>query len=323
MPFHEAVYLASTDKVYAVMENYIVKCNSSTGLMEATAKICAPCYGPMRISGAASTLYVASHNDYSLNTWFNLRSSNKQIWNVDATTLGVTNFCLLDETLQANLWAGNSIPYNYFSWGPTCMVVSGGYMYFVDTQDGGGMQMMRVNLTNQADNDYTTFNGPQHPYQNPEIFYINGLDTFHADANQLEVEHWTIDNALPNPWVVDAGSDCAPEYPVATVYVPSVGKAYSVAGTESLWRHDAYPGVATQLLLGPVSANVAPMRLRLSPLDGKLYIPCQNQDVVIVWDTATETGIEKTGFDSPVDIVFTGTKSWAVQTGINGLKEII
>ena len=47
MPLNEACYLASSDKIYGVMENYVFMFNASTGLTEASTKVCAPCYGPM------------------------------------------------------------------------------------------------------------------------------------------------------------------------------------------------------------------------------------------------------------------------------------
>ena len=76
------------------------------------------------------------------------------------------------------------------------------------------------------------------------------------------------------------------------------------------------------LITGSGITDIKPMRLRFRPSNGLLYIPCQDKDGIVVFDPVAESAVWKGGFDSPVDVVFTPTKAFAVQTGPIGLKEI-
>ena len=324
MPLHEAHYLALTGKIYGVVENYIVQFDASTGAMDNSAKICAPAYGPMRITGDATTLYVSCMNDYSRNleSGVVLATTNKQIWNVNPTTLAATNVLLLDDVIQTSF--GGSTEFSYPHWGPGAMKVVSGYIYFVYVGTNGGYSLYRINLTNTADYEIlplVSSAGSGHQY--PEHFDIDGVNVYLPSAEGLELLCMHIDALNPfTVFVLDSSPNTTPFFPVACVYVGSTDCVYLVSGTDTLHRYDVAGTAMTTPSLATVFAGVSPARIRLSPLDGKLYIPCQSDDIIIIWDPATDTGTYKDGFNSPVDVVFTGSKSWAVQSAVTSLMEI-
>lgn len=326
MPYHEAFYLAATDKIYAVMENYIVKCNATTGAKEASAKVCSPTYGPMRITGLGTSLYVAACNDFSLNR-FNgapYPTTSKQIWTVNSTTLAATNTLLLDDVWQ--VWMGGTTDFEYScSRGPRAMCIDGGYIYFAYGGGSGSWSLFRINLTNPADNQITNSVNPAgNQYQFCEVFDINAGNIF-LPAPRITALQWVDIQApfLGNYFHIVAQPSTAPYCLTSCIYVPSNSCVYGVSGSDVMHKYDTVGAAMSTVNLGPVLTNGYPNRLRLSPIDGKLYIPSQLEDSIIVWTPGAETGILKTGFDSPIDVVFTGTKAWAVQTAAIGLKEIV
>ncbi len=177
----------------------------------------------------------------------------------------------------------------------------------------------RINATNSA--DYKINFGPQGEYGLGEIFTINGAALYIASGYENDTEWWP---SNLNPGFRLGLVDVNPLSPVACVYASGVGNVYALVGGESLVRCDDFTlGTSTIFNMGIVFADVAPMRLRLHPNGTDLYIACQNKDVIIIWDTVSNTGIYKDGFSSPIDVVFTASKIWAVQSGIQSLKEII
>jgi len=327
MPLNEACYLASSDKIYGVMENYVFMFNASTGRVESSTKVCAPCYGPMRIKEGTGVIYVASKSDFSVNRLTPNPPdtiTNRQIWNVDPGTLAVTNYFQLDQYWQNILVTfADDLDYDYFAWGPTCMEISGGWMYFMYSS-GYGYQHAAVLLTDPTDNFFNYTMGTTGASMSPQLFDINGLDWYrpYTGANDMRWYKLVYPFAF-QPWSYQAAWDSTPDYITAIRYVASQASVYGVAGTDTLHKWAANAGTHTTASLSAVYSGVQPFRLRLSPLDGKLYIPCQKEDVVIIWDPATDTGTYKDGFNSPIDVVFTGSKSWAVQTATIGLKEIV
>lgn len=328
MGYYDAYYHAATGKIYATMENYVVKCNATTGVRESSLMVCAPMFGPMRITGDSTMLYVSSYLDYSLNrdSVLPYPTSNKQIWNVDPSTLAASNVLMVDDRVQADM--AGTLDNDYPHYGPTVMKVLNGYMYFVYITASGGWAMWRVSITNPA-GDYEIDNGfsPSRQYQFPEQFdmaTIGGTDYLwipDAYGNSVWSGHVDPLGAF-SVFTKDHGPALGANKTTACAYVPSKDRVYFVCGSDILIRYDYTLNVVDPLDLGTVITGGKPARIRLSPLDGKLYIPCQIEDTIIVWDTATESGIAKTGFDSPIDVVFTASKAFAVQSGITPLKEI-
>lgn len=312
MPLHEAIYLASADKIYGVSENYVMRFNPDTGVKEAEAKVCAPCYGPMRITGSGTDILVSSQRDYSLNTSTDL-PSNRRIWNIDPTTLAATDVLGVD--IQSRAVFGGFLPYELPHIGPHSVRIHGGYAYYQFTYPNK-TYYHRVKLDGTDYSYYLTYLFDD---KLPEVFDIGDSKLWIPDPYEQEAEVWTT-----TPWGGDSYCGSTGQRPVGIAYSSSNGKTYGVTGGQYLVRYDSYtaPRSSTNLNLWAVYADVRPMRIRESPLDGNLYIPCQNEDVVIVWDTGSENGTYVEGFASPIDVVFTDTKAWAVQSSGVSLLEI-
>lgn len=310
MALNEAFYLSSTGKIYGVLSNYVIRFNASTGAKEASAKVCAPMQGPMRIIGLGGSVYVAS--------MFDLRvtgagvASNRTIWTVDPTTLVAADTLGVNSKIRAaigsvDVWEG-----------PTSMVFNGTKLTFQYSTKTGEASYMYVDVVTPATNNVAGANGTSNKWT-PETWDYDGTTLNACDPAQQQVE-------IFNPTLVPGSnlghSDTVPDSAVSVAYAANVGFAYSVCGNESLYRNVLYvaPFTATLHNLGPIAPNCAPTRIRY--IDGLLYLPCQKTDVVIVWNPVSDTGVVKTGFDSPIDVIWTGSKLWAVQTSIQSLKEI-
>lgn len=332
MPLYEAVYIAApTDKIYGVMENHILKFNASTGAKEGSAVVAAPMLGPMRICTDGTSLYVSSWLDRTQNNHGGaspLPTNQKQIWTVNASTLAVT--CPLNiDGLWQTYWNGDPDDSWAITAGPGAMKVLNGYIYYAyNSLMDGGARLARMNVANRLDNEMVGSGGEAYgDYQYPEVFDMwssLGVDYFaYPVANDSSIDYGYIDALYPATLFHRTHAPSTGAYaPTACVYVASKGAVYIVSGSDIMHRYNIGPATVTPLDLGSVVTGAMPTRLRLSPLDGLLYIPSQFLDQIIVWNTATESGIVKTGFDSPIDVVFTATKAFAVQTGIMSLKEI-
>lgn len=318
MPLSDAFYLASTDKIYGVMSNYILKFNASTGAKEDSARICAPMHGPMRIVGIGGTLYVASQFDLT-DTDFG-GSSNRTIWSVDATTLAVTN--VLGVNAKRIGVTGNEPIFA----GPNVMFAAGNLLYFQWSYASGLADYNYINVVSPGTYVINQSNGTSNNWSPETLAWDGDSDPvngrIHAcDPAQNEGEIYRLNITVG---AYQGKSKTVPDSPVAVAYASNVGLAYSVCGNESLYSHSGYsiPGVAATLHnLITIAPNCAPTRIRY--INGLLYIPCQKTDIVIVWNPISDTGIVKSGFDSPIDVIWTGTKLWAVQTSIQSFKEIV
>jgi len=116
--------------------------------------------------------------------------------------------------------------------------------------------------------------------------------------------------------------------PIAIEHASVNGKQYVVGGNQWMVRVDNWsPDSYVILNLDLVNAGSEPMRLRYRASDGRLYIPCQTTDGIILWEPTNDGAPSGTwwrgGFTSPIDVVFTGSKAFAVQNGPVSLKEII
>lgn len=331
MGLNQACYFAGTDKIYATMENYIVKFNATTGAREAYAKVAAPLYGPMTCCAGSTAVYCGLVHDYS---WVNDTLpgvANKFIWTVNPITLVATDSFALNAFFEA-YWSTASDSYSHE--GVLEMKEFGAYLYFEGSR-GGGSTPGRVKLTDPTDNTLDDFGDPWGDAGfRPEACDVGnygGNDRmFHIDMGGPEWESRTIIPGVLGPFVSpwdiigQTGYGTTPDYPAALVFYAPSTAVYIVCGNGNMYKRNASTGALIGVMnLDAVFANVKPFRIRLSPINGLIYIPCQDMNVVIIWDPLTDTGIYRDGFHSPIDIVFTGTKAWAVQSGVTPLQEIV
>ncbi len=303
---NDACYVASVDKIFGVVGPYVCKYNATTGAREGFVRVASPLYGEMRLCyhAANSTLYVATWNEPNEQYFAPLTWPERDVFPVSTSLV-------VGAALGLGTIYNTQPAYNGFRW----IGSAGSYLYI--SVGGDGFAPVRVNPTNITDrNSGTTSAGfaAEHLGISPTQI-VNPLSFFTSQGRFAPilfnlVGDWTAFNV-------------APYLPIAAEYCAQNSKFYMVCGDTNLLRINVLSPINfTALNLGPVEATANPCRIRYRTSDQKLYLPCMTANTVIVWDPASETGIAKTGFENPVDVVFTGSKAWAVQNAPIGLKEI-
>lgn len=322
MPIYDAVYAAG--KIYGCMGPYVIQFNATSGAKEAIARVTAPIAGPSRICYHAATglLYVSCWFDPAWDDQVSdVGSPNADIFPVNPAGLAVGAAIGLEAA-----WPGISMgPHDGMS-GPWFLLSDGNYIYFSYRQQGAGGKLYRINPTNTADK--ATALGWRWLNWNAHSFGLYGGKLYWPDPDR---DIWwgaadftgLADNPLPG--------FTNTETPVALA-VDGSGIAWTVCGNQWLLRANmggpTYTAINLEdntVVTGAVS-NVRPFRIRWQ--NALLYIAVQNQDGVIIYNPtgnapgAPTPGIFKSGFDGPVDTVWTGAKAFAVQSGPVSLKEI-
>lgn len=322
MPLSDAVF--AVGKIFGMMGPYVVQFNATTGAKEAIARVIAPIIGPCRICYHSPTgkLYVSCWFDPAWDDQINdLGSPNCDIFPVDPATLAVAPAIGIEAAFP-----GTSMSPHDGLMGPWFVMSNGNYLYFSYRQQGAGGKLFRINPSNLADKasatDWRWLNWNAHSFD------INGATLYWPDPNR---DIWwgnaDFSGLADNPLPVFTTT----ETPVALV-VTAPNFASAVCGNQ--WMLSAnmagpsYTAINLEdgsVVTGAV-ANVRPFRIRY--FNSLLYIAVQNQDGVIIYNPtgnapgAPTPGIFKSGFDGPVDCVWTGSKAFAVQSGPVGLKEI-
>ena len=309
MPFSDAVYVASVNKIFGAMGPYVVQCNASTGAKEAVVRV-APVYGESRLTYLAATnqLFVSLWNDPANQQQPPFAQANRQIFPVDPVGFTVGTALALWSHYGGTMAVGQ---------GPRFVQGFGNRVYFGYSTAGNNV----------------TF-----------LYYDAVANTYRAGGGALntgsfEVQHIAYDPIglkLYVPYAFDPGirsmdidanydtfNDTPGNYPVATVWCAANSKAYAVCGTTNLIRVDNQAGHTNTVIdISTAQFNADPCRIRYNPGDQKLYMPCMTAEGIVVWDPALNTGTFKAGFTNPIDVVFTGAKIFAVQNSAVGLKEI-
>lgn len=302
-PIHSAVYVPSTAKIIGTCENYLVRFDGTTGAFETSVKAESPMYGEMHMVLINNLPWVSANADMSIMSGSQPR---RDVFPVNATTLA------LGAALGVDVW---KTPTDSWPIGPTEMVSAGNILFYNYATNAGTVSSNVVNVTNTAirtSNVTDTSVGfwSEHPSTDGTFWYIPN-----PSLTRLRQRTMTLAN-------VDY-CDFATYFPIASAYASNVAKPFCVCGTTDLLQVDDIPTNGfTPFNLGAIQAGVKPIRIRYNSVDGLLYIPCQNQDGIIVWNPNTSTGVWKSGFPSAVDVVFTPIKKFAVLSSADGIKEI-
>lgn len=155
--------------------------------------------------------------------------------------------------------------------------------------------------------------------------FIQTTDTVAHAASQLNA-HLTAH--LPTHVAshsIDSGTNVYIQATAGYVLSPVVG-GMSSGGTWADLQNSEFLvnfAMSTVALTNSSLATAHPIRIRYRSSDGKLYIPTWEADSVVILDPTTDTVSDiKTGFSSPCDVVFTGSKAFAIQQSSLGIKEI-
>lgn len=328
-PIDDAVYVGgAVDKIFGTIGNHIAKFNASTGALENFARVAGPATGYCRLTYHSTTglLYVGIW-DFKTNQWNDPPTSwvLRGIYPVNPTTLAIG--AVID---VMSIASGGS---RQWCVGVQSMFSAGGtYLYFCFGVGGinAPTALWRVNPTNTADN-FNPANGTSSAGQGG--FYqidTDGISIYCCNPFNAEIQKYDLaltdgsynNSVIPAPFTnVDN--------PVSVAYSLTSGNAYAVCGTSNMFRSDFGINTSTRIDLTAVpgaTGTVAPQRIKYRQSNSKLYMPVQSQNAIIVWDPVTDNPADaewKTGFQCPIDTVFTASKAFAVQLGVNGLKEIL
>jgi hypothetical protein len=335
MPLDSAIVATSTIAggtfIFAVRGPYLMRINATTGALIASAKVDPQMTGPTSIAYNPITdrLLIAgwcrlfpgiTDNDpgpFSFNNFFYL-------YTVDPSTLLVDSFVnlrpLIGGTSAATgvaigpwvmKWLGigefeglyglHHDPNISFLWryGMSTVITGNGHH---------GTPVCVGNISNDFAWDGT-----------------NSVYWARSDSEEVTLLDMTQNNGLQ--WAVIDQFDLwsgDSSIPFGIEVAPSTGDIY--AGTQNglIKRLNYSAGFTLVSSLNTTMGNTI-FKVRYNPFDGLLYCPCFAEDKVAVVDPATMaiSGIVRTGFDSPWDVIFTSTKKWVVQAGNLGIKELV
>lgn len=315
-PLVSAVYDAGTNKILGTMNNYIVRFNATTGAYEAAVKASAPMYGPTKIGLLGTDVYLSAYNDRAVQETLPVPDANRvrcDIFPVNTTTLLLGTGLQIPQhvTYPARNQSING-PQVFLKIGTRCYYTFPLHDYVLLAWIDMGNPLL--SNSQKASWNYWT-----------DQIATSGGNIYYCDPSWPEIAYRD-SNLNYIDWSSTPGY-----YPISCEYAVNVGLIFALCGNKTLIRVNAWGAAlntyfdleAALALEGFAITGIKPYRLRYSSIDGKLYIPVQNKDGVIVYDPNGVAPIQwKSGFSSPMDVVFTATKAFAVQTSETGLKEI-
>lgn len=302
MPLDDAVVFS--DNVYGTMGPYVLKFDGDTGSLLESVRVTAPMMGPCRITLLNNSLYVACWNNPA-SPYASDVGTLRGIFPVDPTTMAVG--AIIDVT---DIY--NSAVAGPMASGPQHLLGINPYLYVAYGVEGG-YDSFFINPLNVADRSTFTAGMDELDYI-PQSFATDGTNIYQSGSDrvrQYTLDFVTSDNVL-------TGANTA----IALAWSAANSRIYAVCGTATMLKLGWGPDSISTLNLAAVQANVKPFRIRYNSADARLYIPCQNENGIIRWNPASDTGEWLDGFESPIDVVFTSTKIWAVQNGITPLAEV-
>lgn len=332
MGLDQAVYDPTTGKIFGCRSQWLYQFNATTGALENTVRAAPLSITPSSLTVIGANIYVGIRNGWQQlpidqsNAGFEFTTPpTVDIFRVTAAGLVAQGALGLPAIDQGGGTLGDDEEQGYIS-----LLTNGGNLYFWGAFTG------IVKITNPL--------VPVGNYHRTSWVFIQDwtYDSIHS-------AFWTCDSWAPNVWVLDGDYWNTPNQTFNNGFIhPFFGldyssqfnKTYIVTGSATLYMvppteiaqifplTNNYNFNLTTLSTGIV--NSAPIRCKACPylghpFTGKLLIPTWSGDSVLVWDMASDNAglmVVKSGFSSPIDIVYTPSKAFAVQTSTIGLKEV-
>lgn len=326
MPLSSAVYVSSNGKIYGMMGPYLLQFDSITGAYEDAVLVTTPAQTHTHVVYHANTglLYVSVWNSQ---TGANSDGSTpaivpeRDIFPVDPNTLVVGTKL---GVYAAMAFVSSSY---YFPEGPKQMLSSGSILWFDWDVSGAGHQYVRIDPSNPG--GWTPWILAGDKFSADVAFAVgqfstDGTSIFYAHPLGAEVNKFNMAGVMGVTGSCELTvGDTGVVMPMAVEYCAADTFVYAVCGGQWLMKCTSWtPGGYTTYNLGALVTNPDPFHIRYCASDGNLYIPCQGANTIIVWNPTLNSGTTKPGFDGPIDVVFAGSKKFAVQSGPSGLKEI-
>ena len=313
--YQDACYVPVLDKIIATRGGRIIKCNATTGEREDEAVVVTPASGHSRICYHAATGNVYVGIRFCMSDMAIVAQTRRGIFEVNPTTMVVgSNLSNAANMFNFGPWPDDTD--NYITW----MFSAGSYVYW-GYQDTGASGSMRIDPSNTA--DFKTNCG-----LNATGFIVDQCSAGPAVAYAPEAYSDSSDSMDLASGINDGHCVVTPHKTVAAAYCGFDGLAYLVCGTQWLVRVDSYtPDAFTVYNLAAIEATADPRRIRYNSVDQKLYMPCQEENGIIIFDPSNPLTVSAhrwvSGFENPIDVVFTPSKKFAVQESPIGLKEIV
>lgn len=325
-PLDAAVYAPSVDKIFGTMGPYLLKCNASTGAVEASARVTAPAQGPCGIAYHPLTdmVYVSVWNSPA-DIWLTTNRPNRDIFPVNPATMAVGSglglYAMLGSSSgdidQGPMFLSYYDHYLFFCWS------------FANAFDSSNSHIGRIDPANTADHwtDIQMSEGDEsNVFVQFGIQYSPTPTLYYPYASGVRVYMFDLPDDVSNDFIPISAPDWGIIMPIAAEYCPADGLAYYISTNKWLMRADDFAlNVYTKLDISSVGdPSPKPNHIRYRSSNQKLYLPSASSDKITIWNPLTSAvDSVKTGFDSPYDVVFTPTKAFAVQKGPVGLKEIV
>lgn len=330
MPIHSAIYVPSRNKIFGTMGPHLLQFNAVTGAKEAITPPIRPGYNAdswVCYHAASDTLYFSLWHVMEDAWYFDYSPLKRTIYPIDPDTLEIGTGLFLDDIFE-------------YEWpsGPRQVIDAGNRYLMFFAANGGWNQPISICAVDPSNTPDFINQGDEYGYStwlwmeqmslgsdgwvyvaNPDMGEMQRYNPANLVGNYLDYDYCTID-----AYVWDAVRHFSADF--ASVN----STAYAVAANNILLRVDTWDSEGgsayTKIDMTPARAGLKPLRLRYRSSDSKLYLPDQGQDGILVWNPATDDpgdAVWKGGFDGPIDVVFTGSKAFAVQSGIQPLKEIV
>lgn len=317
----QAVFASNPNLIIGIRGSRLFQCNATTGAVVTTADIGTVGWGKSCLA------YDSGSNKVFCSTWntpeyvikhigfFDVPVSERNFYRINPSTLAVE----LATDFQSNFGVSESDS-TLQEVGICAMDSSGGNIFcrwwaapHAGGSTGGSLMFSAANVATFHNGNEGTQGGFPHVVYgavagNDNAFFVDnqGLQIIRYDytANSEHVFSFT-----------------PPQNPL-------------VAGFAPVQQHVLVTDVAQKIyvfdLAGALLATIDTLRsgfngvaARYNSVDGQVYVAGGNDNTVCVINPATNTFVIKTGFDVPVDFVFTASKKFAVQAGSTPLKEIV
>lgn len=316
MPLNNAVYEPGRDKIFAVRGGYVYRLNATTGVKEAAARFICPDFDDSYIAydSVSDRLYAGNWMTFSKNDFPAHRVKN--LVQIDPDTLVATPY---SPTL---LYDALPVSGDTFSEGPRNLLAIGGRIYgtYFDGETGGFTHTWSLDpgsVTVIAGDSADLTGCPLSSFAfdgDLALLWVPGNGKIYA----FDVPALTADGSVNVNGTNSAAKGCCYRsgYLYCTLY--NLGGRFSYQVEKINTTNGA---IHSTINLTRPAAN--PVNIRYNPYNDRIYVPTWNDNAVVVINPNDDSVTVFTGFDSPYDVVFTPTKSWAVQHGVAGLKEIV
>lgn len=326
MPLDQAVYHSPTDKIYGIRGGWVHVFNATTGALE-NSYWTLPCGGSnSSIVSCGSYLYASSWNAQirnfsNLAMWQNT-GLYMDVYRIDPTNLSAAPVCLnvIPAIQNGNYWQN---PCGFLG-----LTTNG-------TRIGGLVGWVAAGCYACTFNPASIPNPAFDPPLPSTLLHSTGDhlgDMAYIQSGSLvmvacsptfyEVSAYT-DNAVtgPNQDYEESIAAAPTLNAFGVTYALSTNKIYYCTGSRYLLRYDADCTNETYVDIGIAAAR--PKRLKYWSVNDRVYIPNWSADSVTILNPNTDAVVStESGFDKPIDIVFTPTKAFAVQDAATGLRAI-